>query len=121
MKKRVAAVAPLILAVFMPTCTIAMAGSGHAAKPRQDHTAKPTPAYAKWGELAVAETKKRYPKASVIDYLHVGRQAISPSTTQETFKLWLKGQRREFGVFVRIQFDTTTERVLSIRFQETDR
>ena len=34
---------------------------------------KPIPSYAKWGRLAMKETKKRYPNADIIDYLHIGR------------------------------------------------
>jgi hypothetical protein len=79
------------------------------------------PAYAKWGKMAVLATQKRYPNAKVVDYLHVGSNMLSPTVAQETFKLWLRQQNREFGVYVRIAFDTTSERVRSIHFQETDR
>lgn len=81
----------------------------------------PEPIYAKWGKLAISETQKRYPRATVIDYLHVGRQALSPSTTQEVFKLWLKADRQELGVYVRILFNTKTEHILNVSFQETER
>jgi hypothetical protein len=77
--------------------------------------------YAKWGALAIQETAKKYPNAKIVDYLHVGRQPISPTTARETFKLWLKQGNREFGVYVRITFDTATERVQAIVFEETER
>ena len=32
------------------------------------------PPYAKWGKLAVEKTKEQYPKAEIIDYLHIGRK-----------------------------------------------
>ncbi|WDL99532.1 YqzG/YhdC family protein [Alicyclobacillus sp. ALC3] len=82
---------------------------------------KPEPDYAKWGKFAVSETQKRYPRASVVDYLHVGRQAVSPSTTREVFKLWLKDDKHEFGVYVRITFNTKTEQISKTSFQETNR
>ena len=39
------------------------------------------PPYAKWGKLAVEKTKEQYPKAEIIDYLHIGRK---PKTVQIT-------------------------------------
>lgn len=82
---------------------------------------KPEPSYAKWGKLAVRETKQRYPEAHVVDYLHLGRSMKSPGLVQESFKLWLRSKPREFGVFVTIVFDKNTEQVRSIQFRETPR
>lgn len=75
------------------------------------------PAYAKWGKLAMERTKEKYPQASIIDYLHVERIA-GQKTTTERFKLWLKEGNREFGVFVNIEFETDTERIVNITFKE---
>jgi hypothetical protein len=66
------------------------------------------------------EVKSKY-QASVVDYLHVGGKIISPAVSEETFKFWLKEEQREFGVYVRIQFETATERVIFIEFEETER
>ncbi|MGE6488609.1 YqzG/YhdC family protein [Paenisporosarcina sp. NPDC076898] len=84
------------------------------------HAEGEIPAYAKWGQLAVLETKSKYPDADIIDYLHEGRETKEDSTI-EKFKLWLKDGNKEFGVFVRIEFKTDTEEVVNIEFQETDR
>lgn len=81
---------------------------------------KVNPPYAKWGLLAVKETEKKYKGAQIIDYLHRGRQ-INEQSTIEKFKLWLKKENQEFGVFVNITFDTHTEEVLQISFTETDK
>lgn len=78
------------------------------------------PTYAKWGRVAMEETGKRY-QAEIIDYLHIGRKQISDKISEESFKLWLKDPRREFGVYVTIQFYSTTEEIISIKFIETDR
>lgn len=83
-----------------------------------DHEKIP-PAYAKWGLLAVKKTNEKYPHAQIIDYLHQGRED-HPDHTVEKFKLWLKGEEREFGVFVDITFNVQTEEVLEITFTETD-
>ena len=76
------------------------------------------PSYAKWGRMAVEETKKHYPRAQIIDYLHVGRTQVSPSTSKETFRLLLRQDHREFIVIVAITFLTASETLLSIQIQE---
>lgn len=81
---------------------------------------KREPSYAKWGRIAMQETKKKYPNANIIDYQHLGR-AKKPKTSVEKFKLWLKEDQKEFGVFVNIEFDTKTEKLNKISFQETSR
>lgn len=78
------------------------------------------PEYAKWGRLAVKETKQKYPDANIIDYLHIGSET-KDDTTIEKFKLWLKDDQHEFGVFVNITFTTQTDKIINIEFQETDR
>lgn len=79
-----------------------------------------TPAYAKWGALAVKETKQKYPDANIVDYLHIGSET-KDDTTIEKFKLWLKDDQREFGVIIHITFTTETGDIIKIEFQETDR
>nr|WP_276531739.1 YqzG/YhdC family protein [Brevibacillus invocatus] len=76
------------------------------------------PPYAKWGRIAMEETKKRYPMTEIIDYQHLGRRTINSSKSTETFKLWLRQDSKEWGVWVVITFDPKTDRVLSIRFKE---
>lgn len=78
------------------------------------------PAYAKWGRIAMQETSERY-QSSIIDYLHIGHTQISDEISEERFKLWLEDSRRQFGVYVTIQFNSTTEELISIKFIETDR
>lgn len=75
------------------------------------------PPYAKWGRIAMERTKEKYPEASIVDYLHVER-IEGQKTTTERFKLWLKEKNREFGVFVNIEFETNTERIVNVTFKE---
>ncbi|WP_088043419.1 DUF3889 domain-containing protein [Bacillus sp. EAC] len=81
------------------------------------------PPYAKWGKIAVEKTKERYPASDVIDYLHIGRERKTTSISIEKFKLWLrvKDGSREFGVFVNVEFEPSTDRFVGITYQETDR
>lgn len=82
-------------------------------------TAYAQPPYSKWGRLAVEKTKEKYPKAKIIDYLHIGRESKPNNIAVEKFKLWLKENRREYGVFVNIEFDVRTERVIKVTFRKT--
>ncbi|MGG1396767.1 YqzG/YhdC family protein [Bacillus salipaludis] len=79
---------------------------------------KPIPPYAKWGGFAMKKTKEKYPKAQIIDYLHIGRIS-GPTTSTEKFKLWLKENGKEFGVFIDIEFNNQTEQVKKVTFKET--
>lgn len=79
-----------------------------------------TPAYAKWSQIAIKETKARYPNVNIVDYLHIGSTS-EDGVTKEQFKLWLKDSKREFGVFVTITYWSDTGTLKDIEFRETDR
>lgn len=81
---------------------------------------KPIPPYAKWGRLAMEKTHEKYPNAQIVDYLHIGRTTGATSSV-EKFKLWLKEGQREFGVFIDIEFDNKTEKVLKVTFRGSER
>lgn len=81
---------------------------------------QPAPSYAKWGQIAMKKTKEKYPQADIIDYLHIGREKGTKYST-EKFKLWLKTDNKEFGVFVDITFDNKTEQIKDIKYRETTR
>ncbi|MEI2663146.1 DUF3889 domain-containing protein [Rossellomorea sp. LJF3] len=84
------------------------------------HAQQEIPSYAKWGSLAVRKTKERYPDAEIVDYLHIGKEYGTKIST-EKFKLWLRRNGKEFGVFIDIQIETESEKLLDIKFRETDR
>ena len=71
--------------------------------------------YVKWGEVTMEKTKEKYPNASILDYKHIGRDT-GATTSTEKFKLWLKEDNQEFGVFVQIQFNNKTEEITGITF-----
>lgn len=74
---------------------------------------RPEPAYAKWGRLAMKTAKEKYPSAQILDYLHVGREK-KQNTHIEKFKLWIKDGGKEFGLFIDIEFEPKTDRVIKI-------
>lgn len=95
----------VLFAVFINTPTISYAQQG-------------IPARAQWGNVAIKETKAKYPQAKIIDYLHEGSE-VNEDSSIEKFKLWLKQSDKEFGVHVRIKYITNTNKVVKIEFQET--
>lgn len=74
---------------------------------------RPEPAYAKWGRLAMETAKEKYPRAKILDYLHIGREK-KPTTDIERFKLWVEDGGKEFGLYIDIEFDSKTDRVIRI-------
>lgn len=76
------------------------------------------PPYAKWGQLAVKTAKEKYPQADIVDYLHIGRENKGHSST-EKFKLWLRDGSREFGLFIYIEFDPKTDKIIHIRIKQS--
>ncbi|MGQ0518808.1 DUF3889 domain-containing protein, partial [Bacillus sp. D-CC] len=41
--------------------------------------------------------------------------------TVEKFKLWLREDGKEYGVFVDVEFETKTEKFIKMSFQKTSR
>lgn len=76
------------------------------------------PSYAKWGQLAVKTAKEKHPKADIVDYLHIGREDKAQSSI-EKFKLWLREDGKEFGLFINIEFDPKNERVIHINIKKS--
>jgi len=105
---------------FIALGIIMIVNSALTHVPTITHAQPETPSYAKWGQLAMKETQSKYPNANIIDYLHEGSETKGDSTI-EKFKLWLKDGNKEFGVFVRIEYTTTTEKLVKIEYEETSR
>lgn len=76
------------------------------------------PPYAKWGQLAMKTAKDKYPKADIIDYLHIGRVDKDQVST-EKFKLWLREDGKEFGLFIDIDFNPANEQVKQIHMKKS--
>lgn len=99
-------------------CSLMLLGMYTISQPIETVFAqKEIPPYAKWGSIAMQKVKQKYPNADIVDYLHVGRKKGNKNST-ETFKLWLKGPDKEFGVFIDITFNNDTERIEDITYRE---
>ncbi|MFD2042966.1 DUF3889 domain-containing protein [Ornithinibacillus salinisoli] len=81
-------------------------------------TEKEVPPYTKWGKIAMKKTKVKYPQAEIIDFLHLGREKGTEYSV-EKFKLWLKEDNREFGIFIDIKFNNETEQIVDIEYKES--
>ncbi|GKU84771.1 DUF3889 domain-containing protein [Niallia sp. NCCP-28] len=75
------------------------------------------PSYVKWGRIAMTKTQEKYPDSEITDYLHVGKENKNGKSV-EKFKLIVKNQNKEIGVFVNLTFDTRTERLLAVNMTE---
>ncbi|MCL6517958.1 MAG: YqzG/YhdC family protein [Alicyclobacillus sp.] len=105
-----------------PSAPPALISTRHIpARPAQGPYTKPEPAYARWGKMAMALVQRRYPQAAIVDYLHVGRRNLSATRAQETFKLWLRQGKQEFGVYVTITFNPKTNQVISTQMRKVAR
>ncbi|GIO16435.1 hypothetical protein J19TS2_59900 [Cohnella xylanilytica] len=87
------------------------------AVPGLPANARAEPSYAKWGRIAMQETRSRYESASIVDYLHAGRRNLSPHLAEERFRLWLRRDGREFGVNVAVRFDPADDRLIAVLFE----
>lgn len=76
------------------------------------------PSYAKWGQLAIKTAKEKYPRANIVDYLHIGREDKLHSSI-EKFKLWVDDRGKEFGLLIQIEFDPKNDRVIRVHTQKT--
>lgn len=65
------------------------------------------------GQTCNGNSKKKYPKAKILDYLHIGREKRQ-TTEIEKFKLWVEDEGKEFGLYIDIEFDSKTDRVIRI-------
>lgn len=77
------------------------------------------PSYAKWGKIAVENTKLKYSNYDIVDYLYVGKENISKEIAKETFKLWLRNKTDEFGIIVEITFQKNSNKIIQITYRKT--
>ncbi|HUC90656.1 MAG TPA: DUF3889 domain-containing protein [Paenibacillus sp.] len=104
-------------AAIEPTITVGKKELTALARSVVDKVTMKNPEYVEWGRMAVQETKKKY-SAEIVDYLHLGRVNVSSKLSEEKFKLWLRKENKEFGVYVTIRFNPLSGRVQSIEYRE---
>ncbi|WP_051321942.1 DUF3889 domain-containing protein [Alicyclobacillus contaminans] len=105
----------LAAAAALAACPGSAWAGTQAATPPTAPYSKPIPPYAKWGKLAVQQAQRCYPRAQVVDYLHLGRSEQGHGRAEEAFRLWLREGKQEWGVVVRLQFNVQTEALLRVR------
>ncbi|MEK4200108.1 DUF3889 domain-containing protein [Cytobacillus sp. FSL K6-0265] len=88
--------------------------------PQTNYAVDNAPSYAKWGKEAMMIAKEKYPLADIVDYQHLGKE-IKEQTEIEKFKLWMRQQEKEYGLYVFIEYNKDTERIVRIFTEKTDR
>ncbi|MCP8618136.1 DUF3889 domain-containing protein [Salirhabdus salicampi] len=79
------------------------------------------PEYAKWGKIAVAETKKQYPTHKVTDYAYQGKVVISDERQQYNFRLSVQAneqQKKDVNVYVLV--NPKEDKLLDVYFDEIE-
>ncbi|MCA1031706.1 YqzG/YhdC family protein [Bacillus timonensis] len=71
-----------------------------------------------WKELAITETKKRYPLGQILHIQQVWKINKDEDTSVERFKLKVRNGHNVFGVFVTITYDQHTNEVRNILIME---
>jgi hypothetical protein len=76
------------------------------------------PEYAKWGTIAVDETKQQYPDQELVDYQYEGKVVISDKREQYNFKMTLElnEERKEVRVYVLV--NPKKEELIDVYFDE---
>ncbi|WP_026584807.1 DUF3889 domain-containing protein [Bacillus sp. J33] len=106
------------LMISLMAMTFLMASYSIPALSGEAYAERPEPAYAKWGRLAMKTAKEKYPSAKILDYLHIGREKKQKSEI-EKFKLWIEDGGKEFGLYIDIEFDPKTDRVIRINTRKS--
>ncbi|TLS49327.1 DUF3889 domain-containing protein [Paenibacillus antri] len=99
----------LAVGLILPACNAQprMQAEGNDVAARTIRN-EPVELYGPWGRFGLEETRRRFPNAQIVDYEHMGRDAV------ETFHYALREGGREFVVEVRIAFDPETNRVIAV-------
>ncbi|ASV69562.1 DUF3889 domain-containing protein [Cytobacillus sp. FSL W7-1323] len=90
------------------------------SSPQTSFAVYDAPSYAKWGKEAMMIAKEKYPSADIVDYQHLGKE-VKDETEIEKFKLWMRQQEIEYGLYVFIEYDKDSEKIVRILTKKTDR
>jgi hypothetical protein len=74
------------------------------------------PEYAKWGKVALAETKRHYKGSTITMYKHLGRRALNSWQIAEIFQFIVKKDGKQIPVDVRVFYEKDTGRVMKVQF-----
>lgn len=99
----------IMLTIFLIFC-MAVSASMFSV---QAHAETKTQSYEEFGRAAMKKAKEEFPDAQIVDYLHVGKKRKT-ETSIETFKLTLKENNKPFQVFVFIEYNENTKKVIKV-------
>ncbi|MDQ0862281.1 DUF3889 domain-containing protein [Bacillus sp. V2I10] len=78
------------------------------------------PDYAKWGKIAVEETKKQYPNAQISDYTYQGKVFISDERVQYNFEFSLITNQQKKKVHVYVLVNPKSDKLIDVNFDEIE-
>ncbi|MDR0140248.1 DUF3889 domain-containing protein [Metabacillus idriensis] len=94
-----------------------LAGSSMTAFSVRAHAETKVLSYEEFGRVAMRKTMEKYPDAQITDYLHVGKKRKA-ATSIETFKLTLKEKNKTFQLFVFVEYNEKTKKVVKVTFEK---
>jgi hypothetical protein len=74
--------------------------------------------YEKYGRIAIAVVTADYPGEPVTDYQFLGRETLSDSQVQDTFKFVVKENGKNLNVLVKVKHSIQNSKLLSLTVEE---
>ncbi|MCM3570866.1 DUF3889 domain-containing protein [Neobacillus mesonae] len=97
-----------ILSLSLLLCLMIMTMNFQNVKAQQ-------PDYAKWGQMAIGEIKKKYADSEVTEYEYLGRTTVSNSKSRDTFDFVVKKNTEKNIVRVYVFFNPQTNQLINIQ------
>jgi hypothetical protein len=74
--------------------------------------------YQKYGSIAIAVVKADYPGDPVTDYQFLGREKLSETEVQDSFKFQVKENGKAINVVVKVKHSVKNNKLLSLTVEE---
>lgn len=74
--------------------------------------------YEKYGKIAISVVKADYPGDPVTDYQYIGREKLSETEVQDSFKFQVKENEKPINVLVKVKHSIQNNKLLSLTVEE---
>jgi hypothetical protein len=74
--------------------------------------------YEKYGQIAISVVKADYPGEPVTEYQFLGREKLSPTDVQDSFKFQVKENNKPINVLVKVRHSIQNNKLLSLTIEE---
>ncbi|MFD2443010.1 DUF3889 domain-containing protein [Bacillus sp. CGMCC 1.16607] len=96
--------------IFLSACLFFFSGMSQVHAEKID--------YVKYGNIAIAVAKADYPGDPVTDYQYLGREKISETDVQDSFKFQLKENGKPVTVVIKVKHSIQNNKLLSLNVEE---